>query len=235
MENLITDIQPREIFSAYVNAPFDKGKEILEEAGYHIISLQENARLRMQEGKDADISKYGNWVREGVLYVPEKGIFLTKDSPVMANPKEATKCYKNRKDFYLTNEQVEQSLEDSVELIGKSIPTNRFGEDKITVYAFGEDAKRYGEFLYEAGINEMPVWLTDIQDKPFARQMWVCGLGDHQRSGLNGNRGLGNSYRVRGVQDSAEGTAKSFEAHTPTQMQKALESSDLQKFHKVLP
>ena len=33
--------------SAYVEAPFDKAKKKLESRGYRIISLEENARLRM--------------------------------------------------------------------------------------------------------------------------------------------------------------------------------------------
>lgn len=224
MAEIIVDIKPRGITSAYKNASFDKGKEALEKEGYRIISLQENARLRMQEGKDADVSINGNWVREGAIYVPNKGIFLTKDSPIMANAKEATDCHRNRKDFYLTNEQVEKALADSVLLSVKSIPTNKFADNDITAYAFGEDAEEYGQFLREAGIEKMPVQLADIQEKPFARQVWFGRLGDGGRSVLVcDGRGLFHGYgRVRGVRDSTEGTAKNFEAYTPNQIAKVL-------------
>ena len=43
--------------SAYEEAPFDEAKKELESQGYRIISLEENARLRMQEGKNAFISQ----------------------------------------------------------------------------------------------------------------------------------------------------------------------------------
>ena len=82
------DVKLREISSACVLAPFDEGKEILEEEGYKIISLQENARLRMQEGRYHAVSLGGNWVKEDAIYIPGKGKFLTKNSPIMANPQQ---------------------------------------------------------------------------------------------------------------------------------------------------
>ena len=216
MAQLIQDIKPRGDDSAYVLAPFDEAKAVLEANNYRVISLEENAGLRIQEGRNEDISRNENWTREGFLCLPDKRICLTKSSPIMENPKEATDCHRQEKDFYLTPEQVEKSLADSVEIKDKKIPTNRFGENELTVYAFGEVAKQYGEFLKEAGIEEMPVRLADVQDKPFARQLWFRNLG--LRSELIGDRYLGYWYlnyynRVRGVRGSnAEGTQKiSFE------------------------
>jgi len=233
MAQINVDIKPRGIASAYVEAPFDEGKEALAEQGYKIISLEENAKLRMQEGKDTYVSRNGNWVKEGVIYVLNKGIFLAKNSPIMADAKKATDCHRKNQEFYLTNEQVEQALADSVELNVESIPTNRFADDKITVYAFGDSAKEYGEFLKEAGINEMPVYLANIGEKPFARQMWLGDLGNW--SGLSGDgRYLDCSGRVRGVRESAEGAAKNFEAYTPAQIAKALKSKGLSGIENIL-
>lgn len=56
-----------------VVALFDEGKERLASNGYRIISLQENARLRMQESAGSYVSQNGNCVREGAIYVPGKG------------------------------------------------------------------------------------------------------------------------------------------------------------------
>ncbi len=76
--------------SAYVLAPFDEAKRSLEEAKYKIISLEENAKLRVQEKRDSVLSKCacrncagriveisnvsdsGNWLREGLVYVPKR-------------------------------------------------------------------------------------------------------------------------------------------------------------------
>ncbi len=212
MAKVNIDIIKGKVFSAYAEVPFDEGKEALEREGYRIISLEENARLRMREGKDSFIFKYGNWTREGVIYIPKKGIFLTKNSPVMQNPKEATDCHRRNKEFYLTNERVENALADSVELNEKQVPTNRFGDNEITVYAFGSIAKQYGEFLRDAGIKEMPVWLEELQDKPFVRQLWFGNLDI--RSGLLGtnDKDLDSGYGMRGVRASVQGTAKNIEA-----------------------
>ncbi len=201
-----------ELESAYVEAPFDEGKEALEREGFRIISLEENARLRILEGKDSFIFKYGNWTSAAVVSAQKKGRFLTKNSPVMQNPKEATDYHRANKEFYLTNERLEYALADSVELNEKQIPTNGFGGNKITVYAFGDIAEQYGRFLGDAGIKEMPIWLDDMQDRPFARQLWFRAFDC--RSGLSGDdcQVLCGSYSVRGVRKSAKGTAKNIEA-----------------------
>src|SRR3989338_1153047 len=82
-----------------------------------------------------------------------------------------------QKDVYLNENQVEECLTDCVELTSKFVPTNGFGEDEITKYAFGEHAENYGKFLKGYGIEEMPIWLADIQDKPFACKVWFTRLG----------------------------------------------------------
>ncbi len=195
MAQLVKDIQPRGIASAYVVTPFDQGKAMLEAEKYSIISLEQNARLRMQEGKDAYVSKNGNWVKEGFLYVPKKGKFLTKASPVMDNSVEATQAHRKGNEFYLTDAQVESGLANSVKLKDRdfSIPTNRFGDDKVTAFAFGNSAKDYGNFLREAGIKEMPVVMVDnIGEKSFARQAWFNWLGSDSRlDGSNWNLSYG--------------------------------------------
>jgi hypothetical protein len=234
MAQLIQDIKPRGTDSAYVSAPFDDAKAELESNGYRVISLEENARLRMQEGKDSYVSGNGNWTREGVLYLPDKRIFLTKNSPIMDNAKDATDCHRQGKDFYLTPEQIEKALADSVEIKDRKFPTNRLGENELTVYAFGETAKQYGEFLKKAGIEEMPVWLADVQDKPFARQLWFWVLDG--RSGLGGSdRNLLGSSRVRGVRISgAEGTQKNIECYSVNKIADALKKANLSGIEQLL-
>ena len=112
----------------------------------------------------------------------------------------------------MNDKQLERVLADSVQLSGKSIPTNKFNDNEITKYAFGDIAQKYGEFLGEAGINEMPIWLADLQEKPFARKVWFCWLGDDSRSGLDcDGRYLHYGYGgVRGVKISAEGSSKNL-------------------------
>lgn len=231
MEKINVDVKGK-MLSAYIEAHFDKGKKALESEGYRVISLEENAGLRMQEGKDSFVSRNGNWTREGVIYVPHKGIFLTKNSPIMDNAKEATDCHRNGRDYYLTDSQVEEALDDSVELKAGNIPTNRFKDNKITVYAFGNSVERYGQFLRNAGIKEMPVWLEDMQDKSFARQLWFRYLDGG--SGLVGDGGLDGGGGVRGVRESAEGTTKNSEVYTVRDIQKVLKAKGLTGIEKIL-
>ena len=199
MEKINVDIRPTEFESAIVYAPFDEAKEALESQGYEIISLSQNAKLRIQQGRESDISKDGNWTKEGVLYIPSKGIFLIKNSPIMQNPREATH---NKKEYFLTDEQVGQVLQDSVKLLEEKIPTNRFKDDEITSFAFGEIAEQYGQFLNEAKIKEMPIRFVgrdyiNKQNQPFVRQMLFGGLST--RSDLDGSWKLYLLNKSRGV------------------------------------
>ncbi len=214
MAELIQDIKPKGVASAYVDAPFDEGKKVLENAGYRIITGEENARLRIEHGKEAEVSTRGNYVGEGVLYVPNKGAFITRGSLVMASPKEATDAHRNGQEFHVTPGQVGIVISDSVAVpYGEtSVPTNRFGDDEVTRFLFREVAKKYGEFLHEAGIEKMPLRFNskeyaDSKDKPYANQVWLARLAGG--SGLYGDSRSLAYGTVRGVFFDAEGVAPS--------------------------
>ncbi|MFA7708386.1 MAG: hypothetical protein WCX73_05540 [Candidatus Pacearchaeota archaeon] len=226
---IIQDVKPTGTDSAYVERPFDEAKAELESNGYHIVSLEEFAKVRIAQGKDSHVADYGAYVKEGFLYVPQKGIFLVRNSPILANAKEATECHKKGKEFYLTDTQVEEALTNSVQFKdSKSIPTNRFAEDERTAFAFGETAKVYGEFLKEAGIKEMPVYLASLENKSFARQAWLRELGDDYRSGLSGG-GLYYSYAVRGVREIGLNNSENYTPEKISLVLKNLGFSGLEK------
>jgi hypothetical protein len=185
---IFNDVQPKGMHSYYTKAPFNKGKVELEKAGYSIISLEQNARLRMQEGKDSYVSQNGNWVREGFVYIPDKFKFLTKNSPLITYPT-------NGRNVDLIEKYLLSSLNNSLHLRDGnfSVPTDRFGEEDITSYAFGNSARDYGEFLRDAGITEMPVKIT-VGNKPFVGQAWFGGLSDKSSLILGGI--LNSNYKI---------------------------------------
>ena len=211
---IIQDIKPSDMDSAYVEElPFDRAKKALEEEGYRVSSLEESALLRMQYGKDSSVSRKGNWTGEAFVYDPKRRLLcLTKSSPIMENPTEATQANREGNEYFLTNVQVQRALEDSVEVNSRGIPTGRFGEDELTAYAFGDAAENYGLFLRGTGIKLMPIHLPDLKDEPkdepFARQVWFGYLRYFSgrssllsgRSSLYGySRSLANGGRLRGV------------------------------------
>ena len=200
---IIQDVKPTGTDSAYVERPFDEAKAELEANGYDIVSLEQFAKLRITQGKNSHVANYGSYAKEGFLYVPQKGIFLVRNSPIFANAKEATAFHGKGEEFYLTQEQVDESLANSVQFKdASSILTNRFAEDERTAFAFGGSAKAYGEFLDDAGIKNMPVYLNNLENKPFARQAWLHRLDGDNRSELNGdNWDLNFNYTVRGVRN----------------------------------
>jgi len=209
-----TDIKPSGIESGVVYAPFDKGKAELEEADFQIISMPKNAELRIQQGKDAFVSKNGNWVREGVLYIPGKGNYLTRHSSILQSAEETTQAHGNGKEFYPTQEQVDLTLKEYAKFPERniSIPVERFGEDELTVFVIGngdsKKAQNYGNFLKDAGIPEMPICVVGgdyvkAQGKPFERLLWFYGLD--VRSYLGGDvTYLCGGDVVRGVREISD-------------------------------
>lgn len=201
------DIVTEEIQLCYSEAPFDKAKKSLEELGYDIISLEENARARIYKHLNSDICRYANYTKEGFVHIPKKGIYLVKDSPILNEPQKATENHRKMQEYFLTNEQSSMALENSVQIPSDpySIPANRFGEDKITNFCFGDVAKKYGEFLRNAGINEMLIRMVsqnyiDKQNSSFARQMWFKGFSFSDRSELHGlTTNLHYHYLMLGV------------------------------------
>jgi len=208
MEKTITiDIRPIGIESAMVYAPFNRALAELQENGYKLISLPQNALLRIQRGEDAYISKNGNWVREEVLYIPKERNKLVRVSSILESATKATQAHRNNKEFYPTRKQIERSLIDSIDFPEEiiEIPTNRFGSEALTVYAFGGEieARAYGRFLRESGIKEMSVYpvgkdYVNKQSQPFSRQLWFWDL--NLRSRFSGyGRSLNGDNRMRGV------------------------------------
>ena len=245
---IVNDIKPRGTNSAYVNdKPFDEAKAELEKAGYHIPSLEENAVLRIQEGKTSYVSTNGNWVLEDFVYVKERDkVILTKNPPIMKHPKEATQAQRDGKESCINQEDLDEALKNSVEIpySQKPIPTNRFGENEITLFAFGDNAKLYGEFLKDARINEMPIVLVgkdyvDKQDSPFARKVWFRDLGC--RSNLYGYLMYlhvhGGSRGVRSEVALATEPHENLlgnDSYNSNQIREALKSLKLQRLEKQL-
>lgn len=171
----------------------------------------------------------GNFVKEGVLFIPKRGNFFVKCSPMVESPYEVRKAnedtpiisckncggdilkrrdfcpkcrsfvpkseipndYYNDKKFYPSKRQIEKSLENSIKYPSENtkIPTNRFGEEEFTLFAFGKRAKEYGEFCKSCGLDEMPIEVPFNQDyvnnekSGFATQVY---LGNPKSSYENG-------------------------------------------------
>ncbi len=178
------DIKSTGIESLIIYAPFDEALAELQKHGYKLISLEENAGLRMQEEKDHGVSRNGNWVKEGILNVPGKGRFITRHSAVLDDPRKATQAHRNGEEYFVSGEQVKMALEDSVQVPYdvNEIPTDKFGEDAIAMFCFGKNAKDYGLFLKDARISKMLLWFNredyvQEQEKPYANQLWLFGIG----------------------------------------------------------
>jgi len=200
-------VENKTIQSAYVAKSFDVAKTELEGKDYAIITPEQFAQLRITNGASHRVSTNGAYTSMGNIMIPKKGRFLTPLSLVMKNPVEATQAHRSGKEFYVSGEDAEKALENSVIIPynQSAIPTDKFGEDSIANFVFGKTAQKYGNFLKEAGISAMPLWFNDekyinSQEKPFANQLWLRRLGGGFLSGLSGCSGvLSYGGAVRGV------------------------------------
>ena len=124
---------------------FDLAKETLESNGHRLASVEEVTRARLVIGQEAKKKfrwsrqeqlnywsiedcmnydrekdlRYDGFTREAVIYVPQRGIFLTKNSPIIPNARAAVNAaWESYEDgrFYLSEEQIKQSLEGAVRI-----------------------------------------------------------------------------------------------------------------------
>jgi len=217
------------------NAPFDKALKALGDK--EIITARNLAYARVKEGKDSSLSQDGSYIREGVIYIPNKqnNRILVRNSLILKNPEKAVQVHRKGEEYLISKKLANEFLEyakdsknDSAKIIlsnRSSIPTNRFGEDQTTVWLFNDIAKEYCLFLKDRGINEISLSFDSNeyiakQKSPYANQLWFWNLGFG--SGFLGcGRGLYVDNRVRGVRLERE-TQKIYEVYTPKQISDAL-------------
>ena len=128
---------------------------------------------------------FRDWVREGVIYRPGERSKLVRLSPIISLSRNATEAQEKGIELYLTPEQVEEALVDSVDIPRPrryiKLPTKRFGQEELTVFVFdGEkEANQYGTFLIDRGIHEIAFYVRtrniNNQPAPFASQLLFEG------------------------------------------------------------
>ncbi len=187
MTDINVDIKQTRVESGTVRDPFDRALETLQNKGYEVISTADNWRLRTEQGEYTPISINGNYVREGRIFTKRNKSKIVRNSPILLSAREATQAQESGNEFYPTEQQMIDSLEDSIEFPSNRarIPTNRFGENKLTVWLAQGDtrlAKNYGLLLGDVGITE--VNMKDVTnnlrisrgERPFVRQLWLNRL-----------------------------------------------------------
>ena len=170
-----TDVQQANLQSATSDKPFNEAVRELQVKGYRIISMEEQAGLRVQEGRTHPVSKEGNFTQEGWIHSPNTmGTYLVKKSPLIKHLDEVYQTHVKGDEF-----NIQSNLEGALLVpYGAEIPTNRFAENDITVFMFGKNAENYGNFLTELGRKTQKIWTPNqqainSQTDTFARQNWM--------------------------------------------------------------
>jgi len=229
------------------DSAFDTASKAVLKKSDELISFRDLAYARIQDAKahdgnwkESSLCTNGSYVKEGSLFVPNasnKRIWL-RESIVLKNPSDAVSAHKKGDEYLLKRFKVESHLEkvgsDNYLVLTdtSAVPTNRFGEDARTVWAFSDQAPAYGQLLQDAKISKMNIYMhtgddkhIDSQSKPFANQLWLYRL-DVDSDISSSSRDLGNVNGVRGVRRDAEGVVaqKSADLYSPQEFLKATES-----------
>ena len=223
-----------------VAKPFDEATLTLKEQGASVISAKGLAYARNQTGIQSTFSQKGSYVREGLVYVPDKTLII-RNSPFLARTRaqKAVESHKNGNEFYIgekfAEKYIEQAEEDKnkkpagrrVLVVNKrgqfEIPVDSLDQEELGLFLFGEQAEKYKQLLKEQEINRIPIYFSSNSNKYFINQLWLSGLGS--RSSLNGDyRDLDYDNGVRGVRgETAEGGSKNVpKEYSPAQVREAL-------------
>ncbi|MFH1210141.1 MAG: hypothetical protein V1663_05120 [archaeon] len=199
MSNINLDIRSKDIESAYVVEPFDKGLEILKKADYEIISSRDNASLRIQQGKNYGVSINGNWVREGLLSVKNSDNLLALNSPLLDTKLAKQAAEANMKGEYLSTEDLklyEQYLRQAEKDRNKDpkerqvliIPRDYFSispkeNSEIFEALFKDIGKIYLSFIGQDSLRICPIdkQIVDDQNGTLLTQLWFAHLNYRSR------------------------------------------------------
>ncbi|MBS3064779.1 MAG: hypothetical protein J4472_03120 [DPANN group archaeon] len=198
--------------------PFDKALAALQRENATLATAQQFVKARIVAGPDPKVSQYGSWVAENFVYFPSGKILVThaENSPILKHPAEATEAHRNGIEFHISEEEAaslkELAKSGEVYTLKKNknydLPIKKFAKDGLVRFIFGDTTADYANFLQEAGINEVPVWLADsrwakAQKVPFARALWLHNVNNW--SGLGGDGGnLYNYRRTLGVRKASD-------------------------------
>lgn len=99
------DYKNNELETTVVARPFDTALAELTNDNYQLISLAQNAQLRLEAGARHEISQYGNYVEQGAVHHEgEKGIVLAKSYLLVDEKLICLAVEANRKGKYFSTE-----------------------------------------------------------------------------------------------------------------------------------
>ena len=207
--------------SALFSGSLDVALKAMDKVGFHLISSYETTLLRIVEfdkykrkidgmrdnGGNVNLFDFspralmiGNMVSEGVVYVPGDRRYMTRKSPVLKRPEEFVAAEKARRNFYITNKELEEALSDSVKIPyrfngeisqGRSrgdsdnqIPLDKLNGNEVTEFFFRKSMggfDKYIEVLEAYGIDFINISLkgedyVNKQEQPFSKQLSLGGI-----------------------------------------------------------
>ena len=148
---------------------FDALKKEFDNKGYQMASLTDYARIMLMR-QNGGI--YSTRTKEAFIYTPDK-VYLSRNSPILADPEQATGCHKRGLEFYLNERALKGALEGAIEVKYLNLPTEGFIGDDLANFVFGAYSKDFGMLLSEIGIKKMHIWLCAAEAMPFARQAYI--------------------------------------------------------------
>lgn len=154
---------------SYIEAPFNQALDLLIANGDHLISARDLAfaRIKMDSDKDSlsaweiwnarnrgeysSLSTEGSFVREGIVRISNKCLFLIRESPLIKYAKEAVEANRNGEIFHLSEKDLEYFLnqKDTFELNSSYIQMYHGDEfdNPLTRWLFKDKAEKYCSFL----------------------------------------------------------------------------------------
>ncbi|MBN2142682.1 hypothetical protein JW711_05115 [Candidatus Woesearchaeota archaeon] len=156
-----------------------------------VLTSKEMAEARNNAKRGTSIWRHGSYVREGVVCFPgvSTRYLFVRDSPVLSNVEAAYEAHKQARKYILEDNETTAILEYATfgnsdvhwEVSPRTIPTDKFGKDPLTVWLFKEEAEKYGLELKLQNIDEVQIGLdpkevVDRNDKPYASMLWISNI-----------------------------------------------------------
>ncbi|MEK6925537.1 MAG: hypothetical protein AABW71_04865 [Nanoarchaeota archaeon] len=251
------DVKPSVESAVTSGVNFRQSLAELKKICHKVINLEQNAQLRIQQGKESDVSKIGNYVRQGsVHYQGETGIIVA-ESPYLTNAtmlREAIKENSEGRYFSTPNRKLYDKFFKQVQEDASKHPRERRAvfmpsEGRFTIsqtqnpevfeFLLGEFGQDYLNFVGQNSLDLFPISQETLKSYSgtVPIQLWFGRLGVYGSDLVGDGYGLNNKDgMVRGVRQlvSTEGANASqisrqagSELYTPAQITEALEEMKL--------
>jgi hypothetical protein len=178
---LTHDLYRREGLICLNKTSLSKGYNEMKKSGGDLLSLEDFATLRVLNGPNSNLCRKGSFVREGIIYFPNKQVFMVRDSSSYILALES-------RTILTDPDQLGLYFDSNIELTSNEFLLSNFLNSDLGKFMFGEALVDYSNLLSMFGIKSLKIDLARESDKSFITPIYLDSLLNDSEIRSNKNK-----------------------------------------------